>query len=515
MMRNHFSIGFMMLGVFGGLLSAPRGVPAAPDEKGELVVCIASKGDFDHGQPPDTEGIKGLAALAHQYNFPVTYYLKPFVAEACKDDLKTWVEKFGDEVGWFSEGTGFGKADAELKRLQAVVPFQPIKATGNTKYGPEWISLYEKNGIDSVWGRCYEQTFVDGITDRGCPPGFYYAMPDCFKAPNPGKGGVISVPWLSNDLNLCFRTGWQPTFTFDPNDTQDIDVTTPSDASFWEAELNEYQKQVQYNKVVPLVVQQEMHEFNFSDKHYTKWRKDGLAILENLFKILKQRGIKVVTVSKAVEMYKKAYPEKTEPTYAIFGNISNIPAIKNCNLFKMCTDRFTTGTGPTINGYYACTRVGRIRNYYSPKGVSFFDQKRNLTYYDQNGLLIYEEGNSNPIRITSYFDLPKLAYKEKILPEMSYWYDTDKYIPRAKIEKKDAPDGFRLKVEATASNNQVFIGNKMPYGIMLWGDYSSCVIPANAPAGTKALGTDGLFVPMLLKVGENVLELDFKKTGKR
>ena len=482
---------------------------AAAAETGELAVCIASKGDFDNGKPADCEGIRGLAALAHRYGFPVTYYIKPYVAEACKEDLKAWCEQNGDEVGWFSEGCEFGKAELELNRLKAAIPWQPITTTGNIKYGPEWVGFYQKNGINSVWGRCYEQTFVDGITDRGCPPGFYYAMPDCFKAPNPDSGGVISVPWLSNDLNLCFRTAWQPTFTFDPNDTQDIGVTTPGDSSFWEAELAEYQKQTQYNKVVPLVIQQEMHEFNFSDKGHEEWRRDGATILENLFKILKQRGIKVVTVSKAVELYRKAYPERTVPTYAIFGNISSIPIIKSCGLFKLSSDRFTTGTGPSVNGFYACTRIGNIRNYYHPKGISFYDQKRNLTYFDRNGLLIFEEGNPLPIRITSYFDLPPHAYKEKILPELSYWYDTDKYIPEAKIVKSDIPGGFRLKMQASAANNPIFAGSKMPYGIMMWGDYSAYRVPLDAPVGTKVLGRDGLFVPMVLKIGENLQQLDF------
>ena len=146
-------------------------------QKGQLIVCIASKGDWDDGKPAQTEGIRGLAALAHKYGFPVTYYIKPFAAEASKEDLKTWHQQYGDEVGWFSEGTEFGKAQTELDRLRELTPGQTIRTTGNTKYGPEWIALYQKNGIESVWGRCYEQTFVDGITDRGCPPGFYYTAP--------------------------------------------------------------------------------------------------------------------------------------------------------------------------------------------------------------------------------------------------------------------------------------------------------------------------------------------------
>ena len=37
----------------------------------------------------------------------------------------------------------------------------------------------------------------------------------------------------------------------------------------------------------------------------------------------------------------------------------------------------------------------------------------------------------------------------------------------------------------------------------------ACQIASDAPVGTKILGTDGLFVPMVLSAGQNTLELDF------
>ena len=104
---------------------------------------------------------------------------------------------------------------------------------------------------------------------------------------------MISVPWLSNDLNLCFRTAWQPTFTFDPDDTMDIGVTSGAEsAGFWEAELDEYQKQTAYNKIVPLVVEHETVEHILTgvapdDK---KRREGSSAVLETLFRILRAGG---------------------------------------------------------------------------------------------------------------------------------------------------------------------------------------------------------------------------------
>ena len=488
-------------------------------KEGELVVCLASKGDFSQ-LPGTKEGLEGLAALAHKYGYPVTYYLKPVTVEASKVELKEWHQKYGDEVGWFSEATPFENASAELAKMKSLVTWHPIKSTGNIKYGPEWVNFYQQNGIESVWGRCYEQTATDGITDRGSPHGFYYAKPDCFKAPNTENGGIISVPWLSNDLNLVFRTAQQSTFTFDPGDSWDIGISSPTDDSFWIAELNEYKKQTKYNKIVPLVIQQEIGEFAFSIKNNQKItiRRIGSDILENLFKILKKEGIRVVTVSQAVDIYKAAYPRSTPSTYAIFDNISKIPVIKNNKSLQPVNERFSIDKkaefkcfGPTFNGYYATGRIGKTWYYFNPKGTPLTDFGKNFTYYDKNGLLVFEEGNSNPIRITPYTNLPENSYAEAILPEMSYWYNTEKFIPTADILTKNTAHGIEITIKAKSKNNLIFSGDNMPYGIMLWGDYSPFEFKQNAPEGSKILGTEGLFVPFILKQGNNEINLTLKK----
>ena len=51
----------------------------------------------------------------------------------------------------------------------------------------------------------------------------------------------------------------------------------------------------------------------------------------------------------------------------------------------------------------------------------------------------------------------------------------------------------------------------LPYGVMLWGDCSGLSIPANVPRGTKVVGADGLFIPMVLKPGFNRVDLTFDK----
>lgn len=483
------------------------------DAKGKLVVCFASKGEYQHS-PGAAAGLKGLTSLLHKYGFRGTYYLKSSTIKACQTDLQAWYKSNSDEVGWLSDGEPMATAGDELKKIRAILPGQKIRAAGHLHYGAPWVDFFEQNGIDSVWGRCYEQTGTDGITDRGCPFGFYYAKPDCFKAPNPDQGGVISVPWLANDLNLVFRTAQQSTFTFDPNDSQDIGVSTPTDDSFWRAELNEYKKQTKYNKIVPLVIQQEIGEFDFSKG--IEWKKAGAAIFENLLKILKEERIEVVTVSEAVEMYKAAYPAATPPTYGVFGNIAaTTPIIKNNQSLQPVTEPFSIAKkgqykcfGPTFNGFYATGRAGRIWYYYEPDGAPLDKFEKNFSYYDKNGLLVFVEGNSSPVRITPYSNLPQDAFNTAILPEMSRWFDTDKFIPQAEVKANKTLTGLTVSVKAATIPNTIYTGEKMPYGVMLWGDYSAYEVPANAPAGTKILARDGLFIPMLLKVGENSLSVD-------
>lgn len=515
-----------MLGLVLGALSAVQAVETnsavtngaasqhVSEAKGKLVVCFASKGDFNH-TPESADGLKGLANLLHKYGYRGTFYLKPQTVQACQKDLQEWNHSNGDEVGWYAEGVSSDKAADELKKIRDLLPGQKIRSAGQLRYGTAWVNAFEQNGVDSVWGRCYEQSATDGITDRGCPFGFYYARPDCFKAPNPVEGGIISVPWLSNDLNLVFRTAQQSTFTFDPNDPQDIGITTPEDDTFWRAELNEYKKQTQYNKVVPLVIQQEIGEFDFSKQ--TAWRKKGEAIFENLLKILKEEGIQVVTVSEAVDMYKEAYPNTTPPTYGVFDNIAaTTTIIKNNKSLQPVPERFAIEKkdrykcfGPTFNGFYPTGRIDRTWFYYDPQGTPLEAFGKNISYYDQNGLLVFIEGKSSPARITPYDSLPKDAFQTAILPEFSQWFDTERFIPQAEVRSSKTATGLSVSVWAKTITNTIFPGDKMPYGVVLWGDYSAYTVPVSAPLGTKILGRDALLIPMLLNPGINSMTIDF------
>lgn len=490
---------------------------------GKLVVCLASKGELFDERDSDVDGVMGLGELAHKYGFPVTFYLKSFTAKRAAEILKNGYEKYGDEVGWYAEGVDISLAENDLDELQQIIYWDKIRSAAQLHYGKEWVNFFSENRIESVWGRCYEQTATDGITDRGCPFGFYYLNPDCFKVPNRKNGGVISVPWLSNDVNLVYHTAQQSTFTFDVNDPQDIGLFRNNlyDEAFWDAEITEYIKQTKYNKIVPLVIQQEIGEFIFSGENEwrLKMKEDGKKILESLFIVLKKRNIDVVTVSEAVDMYKKVYPKSTQPTYAIFENVaSKIDGIDSLKTLVPVEERFSheniekyKSYGTSFNGYFATGRVDREWYYYSPKKVKLSEFPKTLTYYDKNGLLVFECGNSTPSRITPYSQLPDDAHVTAILPEMSKWFDTQKCIPKADIDISEHNGILEISITVEYHIDPLFKIPTLPYGVMLWGKYyNKYDFNSEMPVGAKLLEDEGLFIPLVLNTGINKFNYKLK-----
>jgi hypothetical protein len=494
---------------------------------GEVVVVIASKGQFRG--PLHEVGMKGLAETAHKYGFPVTWFLKPEVASEAAPLLKEWHERYGDETGWLAEPTGV-PVEGEFRALQEAVDWNPIRSAGNVRYNRNWVDTVEKLGITGVWGRCFEQSYADKISDRGAGFGFYYLNPDNYKIPNTVPGGLVTVPWLSNDPNLVFRLGFQSSFTFDPNDVLAIGVVRRNHVEYWRALLDEYIRQTAFNDIVPLVVQQ---EYDSSGNALLRKDAECLDILDELFAHIRKRmdegqPIRVMTMADAVAAYRQANPGITPPTYALYDNLGQTELARNpmphpvtgrIHPLELVTERLTeANAGPPFNGYYATDFRDGKRVYYHPEGKPYWSHGKLFTYYDVNGLMMFDEGNPKPLRITSYLNIPeqlqgltKMEHPSRavVLPELSAWYDTAKYIPTPVIAKTETEQGFRLTIQVTYETNPIYGENRLPYGVMLWGDYSKYRIPDNAPQGTRILGEDGLFVPMVLDVGANTLEMDF------
>lgn len=495
-----------------GLLFAVAAHAALP---GELVVVIASKGQFK-GEP-DFQGMDALAESAHRHGHPVTWFLKPVTVGPASERLKKWKSQYGDELAWFAEHAepGPGEEYAEMKKL---VTWQPIRSAGNSRYDRLFYLLAEKQGITGIWGAYFEQSYAEALADRGTTFGFHYMRPDCYKVPNPRGAGIVSVPWVSTDINLTFRLGGASGFTFDPDDVIQIGVAHPGRSEYWKRLVDEYRKQTVWNEVVPLIIQQEYTSVGDALR-----RKDpaSLALLGDLFQYLREQRIRVVTMSDAVALFRKAHPDTTPPTYALYDNLGadGLPAqpaahpkTGRLQRLQVISNRISGAQGGVgFNGFYASTLSNQIRSYVDLEGRAYPQQGRLLAYYDVLGLLMFEEGRSAPIRITPYASLPENPHKPRVLPEMSAWFNTQDKIPQAQLLVTNALGAVRITAQANWERSASFGGERLAYGLMLWGDYSAYRLPAKAPAGSRILGRSGLLLAFPLVPGDNRLELTLER----
>jgi hypothetical protein len=481
-----------------GLRAEPAGAYTRPlDLKGELVVSICTKGNFT--PPCNLKGMQTLAETAHRHGMPITWMIKPFTAREAAAELRQWHEQFGDEVAWFSEGTPLARAEAELKELREIVTWQPVVSAGNTKYGKDWVAAYERLGIQAVWGRCYEQTDADHICDRGSPHGFYYLKPSNYKAPNPEPGGIVSVPWLSNDPNLVFWSGFQSSFTFDPDDPITMGFLGDHRTEYWCALVDQYRKQTKYNKFVPLIVQQ---EYSSPTLHQT------LEPMDELFAYFKQQGIKVLPLSESVSRYKNAEGPVTPPTYGIYDSLGNLDIVRNpiekrLFTFELVSKPLSSAyQGAPFNGYYTTDwdKPTGKRWYFHPDGKKFYEHGKLFVYYDRNGLILFDEGTAKPVRISNYLEIPDGKIGFEPLPEMSHFYDTAQFIPRVEIKQVPSARELKIQIAIEPFHANPVASKRLPYGVMVWGDFSNYTLPPGLPEGTAILGDQGLFVPFVLQV---------------
>ena len=146
------------------------------------------------------------------------------------------------------------------------------------------LCLFLKNGIEALLGRCEEQSYADGISDRGTPYGFMYATSDSYKMPSADKDSIISVPWCNRDMNLAYHTGWSEVFGRDTDEQTVTGLQNELNAEFRINSIMEYKEQTKYNKVVPIIIQQEY--VNTSDVAWEPENQAWLNIFDEVLKFL-------------------------------------------------------------------------------------------------------------------------------------------------------------------------------------------------------------------------------------
>lgn len=230
----------------------------------KLPFCIVSKAYSPAGTPPPIEGVKAFAGVVHEFGLPATWILDLAGAEALAGELTEWHDRYGDEIAMAISGIA-PHADAYRKRredLQKICPWSEVTISGQGGGKSERIlEALRTTGILGHWGYCWEQTYVDGITDFGHSPGLFPVSSNSYKMPAPTGRGLLAVEWLSRDLNKAFWTGNPVHFAGEP-DALIVMGNWPGEESirYFRHVVSQYIRNARAGQVIPFIFQEEAEQ---------------------------------------------------------------------------------------------------------------------------------------------------------------------------------------------------------------------------------------------------------------
>ena len=174
-------------------------------------------------------------------------------------------------------------------------------------------------GASAIWGSCWEQVGIDGITDRGTSWGFFYASEDNYKLPALNGDGIVSVEWISRDLLKSLHAQAPTIYSSDVNDVGRTGICNGEDISYWKTFFDNYIRNIAHNKFVFFQQQQEAHEMEFGDvcKAYSPEEiEEAEKMLDAFFSYVKSYGdlVEYKTIPEAVQVYKSSFTE-TQPSW--------------------------------------------------------------------------------------------------------------------------------------------------------------------------------------------------------
>ena len=421
---------------------------------------------WGHGMP--LAGIRRTAEVAHANGVPVTWLVNARSAAEAKEVFTQYHEKYGDDVALMLPGNdaetrraGGDKAwfrsltypqmktllETESAAIKRSLPWAELEIVGGSHRTNIMVRAAEDLGFKALWGHCWEQAYTDDISDRGTPWGYYYVSRDCYKAPASYPGGLVAIEWTVRDLDKAFRTGKPETYSTDPNDVMRArpQLCDHRQIDYWKRLVGEYQANARWNAIVPLMVQQEAHEMENSEKVrvYSPQDIDNAAnMLDELFKHVRSTGAAIVPAAKAVAAYREAH-RRTPPTYALVHDVTPTAAEKK--------------------------------------------DKDLFIYFDANGQLFFDRGKTEPVLIRNYLGTPDPSGHD---------FAGVKEVPAARISATRDASGVTFDCTVTAAGS-------LPYGFAFWGDYTGQTIHVAAPAVTKVLDGELAYVGVVLKPGEN------------
>ena len=432
---------------------------------GDLVYMFASLATKHENGATCLDGMRLLADTLHPHGVKITWIVSAESARTAAKELTQWYEHCGDAVAVMSpEPTGtfdekVSQIAAERDAIAKALPWAKLNIAAGGHREPEIGAILERLGFDGLWGFCWEQIEVDGITDRGCPWGFYYMDRGQRLAPAEGRG-PIGMEWTARDLLKSFHSGNPCLYSTDPNDVARGGICSWDNIDYLKGMADNYLRNTRYNEHVFLLQHQEAHEMERSAicQCYTEEDVREAAVILDRFVAHLAPSARMMTLPEAAELYKNSYAH-TASSYMLWED---------------------TPTPPYNPDYVWSTPNG-------PWPKTFL-------YYDRGAQMMFIEGKVEPVCIRNY----AREYNTST-------YFTEPVIPRSRLVH-NTRHGWSRTIEI-----EVDTPAAMPYGLALWGDFSLYQIDeAPGMIEGKIIAPELLFARYNVQEGVNKLKIQLQ-----
>jgi hypothetical protein len=413
----------------------------------EMLFTFAAIATNMKGGLTSLDGMKRLSDVLHPCGVKITWLVSLDSGAAMKDQIDEWHEIHGDDIAISVPGfTGsHEEIVAQLKQLRAdakkVFPWTEADIAGGCHQSTNVLPCLEDAGFVGTWGFCWEQIEVDGITDRGCPWGFYYLDPKQRTAPNPDTRGVIGMEWTARDLLKAFHSGNPCIYSTDVNDVARGGICSWDNIEYLESMFDNYYANLRFNDLVVYQVHQEAHEMMPEFQCYSEEDiREAEIMLESLSDyVMAHESVRAVTLSEAAEIYREKN-ERTEPSHMLWEDTETEP-------YNMDYSRGTP-RGPWPKSYL---------------------------YYDTECQMMFIDGKYEPVCIRNYGN-----------GEMNTYY-AETVIPRVRL-RNHARTSYGMDLDFTIESPK-----DMPFGVTFWEDFGPYLVDDDAGAITTKIISQELF----------------------
>lgn len=441
---------------------------------GKLIFTFASLAytvNADWGKGIPEKGMERLARILHKHKIPVTWLTDAGAGKKMQTQINEWHRNYRDDVAVFWEHSvaipaAAGGGPKERQALRDLFPWSEVTLAASGLRSNQVLAEVKADGMQGLWGSCWEQTEIDRITDRGAPWGFFYCADDCFKIPSRTPGGVISVEWTARDLCKSIHSHAPTVYSTDPDDVGRTGLCTGDDIEYWKGLFDNYLRNIQHNEYVFFSQHQESHEMEYSDvcREYSPAEIDrSEQMLDNFLAYVKSHGdaVQFCTIAEAIEIYRR-HSAATAPSIML---VEDVPCRKPPFWYAK-----GWGTGPW------------------PK---------TLLYYDQDCQIVFIEDRFQPVLLRDY-----VHHRDALDP--AYFR-----VPNPPRIFCDTP--WEVK-EFTEIPFRIPCDRELPFAVSLWYDFTRFQI--KSVEGAEVVGPIENQVVLLRKnlvPGENRILVQLEK----